>query len=179
MRGVLLALTACFIAACGGPEGPQALPQLTWGPSSNTLFRPPSDASGIAGDWFRCRDRACSELDDDGIRLTADGRIIELEAPGGRLEPNEQYCANGLVATYSYAAGQLTLTSAERGGETLTATFVVEGDRAILSNVFSSEANVYMRIRPTREDPFCRDEARNIPIGAPPPRTTSPVPPGG
>lgn len=71
----------------------------------------PSCTEGpLEGDWFACKDAACTVLDDNGIRFTADGRWGILEAPGSELEPGETYELGDARGTYRYGGSTLTLT---------------------------------------------------------------------
>jgi hypothetical protein len=71
----------------------------------------PSCTEGpLEGDWFACVDAACTVLDENGIRFTADGRWGILEAPGSELEPGETYELGGARGTYRYGGSTLTLT---------------------------------------------------------------------
>jgi hypothetical protein len=75
---------------------------------SITLFA--SCTSGpLEGDWFQCEDAACTTLDDNGVRFTANGRWGALEAPGGDYEPGEAYELDNPRGTYTLEGNTLTL----------------------------------------------------------------------
>ncbi len=64
----------------------------------------------LEGDWFACDDEACTRLDDDGIRFTADNRWATLEAPGSTFDAGESYEMAGPRGHYTYDGTHLTMT---------------------------------------------------------------------
>lgn len=87
------------------------------------------------GDWFACSDEACSELNDDGFRLSADGTWYQLEADGSRLEPGEAYCKNawpGAAETYTYMDSMLLIdgTGGWLGCASTGCSLLIDGDTA-------------------------------------------------
>ena len=72
--------------------------------------------SALEGDWFACEDDACTTLDDNGVRLTHDGRWAMLEAPGGSLEPGEAYEVEAPWGDYTFDGTVIHLTVDPPGG---------------------------------------------------------------
>lgn len=112
------------VAACGSDSS-----------ESDALLSPVFPES-VAGNWFICEfDDAtdCSILDDDGITLTPDDRILRIEESSqGSLEQCGGPCFSSSVAsvqavqtpigTFSYSEGQLTV-SIDNCNETSTLLF--------------------------------------------------------
>lgn len=66
-------------------------------------------AGPLEGDWFPCKDEACTQLDDDGIRFTAGNRWAMLEAPGSTFDAGEPYEMNGMRGDYTFDGTHLTV----------------------------------------------------------------------
>jgi len=62
---------------------------------------------GLEGDWFPCKDTACTKLDDEGIRFSDSGRWGLLEAPSG--EVGAGYELAGPRGRYAFNGDTLTL----------------------------------------------------------------------
>lgn len=157
MRVVLLASLA-MLPACGGGGDPIAGAELTWGPAGSQLFVPTEDVSGLAGDWFPCRDERCLQIDADGVRFMAEGRWVSLEGQG-RLEPGETYCEGLTSGVFVYDGRWLRLS---RGGrETQIIEWTIAGDAALA--LFLGERLRFVRIRPPRSTGPC-PSVRILPI---------------
>ena len=106
----------------------------------------------IVGDWFECDDLACKKIEDDGMRFNADGTLNELDAPGGTLDPGEQYClgTKGVAGTYTWDGETLTLMMG-KGGQPMSVGLVVEGDRATYGQQTGAlQYGALIRINPPR-----------------------------
>lgn len=79
----------------------------------------------LEGDWFACKDEACTRLDDDGVRFTADNRWATLEAPGSTFDAGEPYEMAGLRGDYTFDGTHLTVSA---DGEPEQQTIRVEFD---------------------------------------------------
>lgn len=91
----------------------------------------------LEGDWFPCKDEACTRLDDDGIRFTADNRWATLDAPGSTFEPGEPYELDGPRGDYTFDGTHLTVTmDGEPEVQTIRVDFADNGD--LLLHVKSS-----------------------------------------
>ncbi len=66
-------------------------------------------AGPLEGDWFPCKDEACTRLDDDGIRFTAGNRWALLEAPGSTYDAGESYEMDGPRGDYTFDGTDLTI----------------------------------------------------------------------
>ena len=75
---------------------------------------------GITGDWFPCNDgETCIIIDDDGIAFRSDNTWVEIDAPGGALEPNESYCEeDGRSDQGTFTFDGKTLVMTESDGDT-------------------------------------------------------------
>jgi len=168
---LLVGIIVLAAAGCGdGLGGPY--PEMTWGPASNSLFKPSSSgAYGVVGDWFPCKDAACTTLDDGGLRFTQEGRWHALEAPGSRLEATESYCveqSKNKSGSYTLSGSTLTLWSElSKGVQKLT--FNMQGvDAAMVTFVIEGQTVTapMRRINPPRSSGSCKDD-QPIPIPRP------------
>lgn len=85
----------------------------------------------LEGDWFPCKDEACTRLDDDGVRFSADDRWGILEAPGSTYDPGESYELQPVRGDYSFDGSSVTLY-ADGTPEQITMRVEFEGDDLIL-----------------------------------------------
>ena len=115
----------------------------------------------LEGDWFVCEDEACATLDDDGIRLTADGRWGALEAAdGGTYEPGEAYGLDTVRGNYTFDGETLTLVP-DVAAEPQSARVWFQGELLVLQarQVHRVCGNVTTPADQTpAEQPRCREE---------------------
>lgn len=147
----------------------------------------------MEGDWFQCKDEACTVLDDEGIRFTAGDRWGALDAPGGSYDPGEPYELDHPRGTYAYDGETLTLTQ-DGGGEQLSAQISFEGEVMVIRAYLERqvcEPSPYRPGEPTppptchlrREEKLVRfkrvGDAGEVPVDpTPPPEATPPALPG-
>ncbi len=139
----------------------------------------------LVGDWFACKDAACTRLDDDGVRFTEEGEVGLLEAPGSTYDPHEMYRMT-IVGSYEYEDETLTVTSYE-DGKTASIRAVMDGDDLILHMQTASSSCISQ----PGGAPKCKTEAPSTeavrfkrvhdhmdpgPPPCDPPNTTTPAP---
>lgn len=79
----------------------------------------------LEGDWFPCEDEACTRLDDDGIRFTADDRWSMIDVDGSSYEAGEPIRMEEARGDYSFDGDHVTLSL---DGSSEQRTFKVEFD---------------------------------------------------
>jgi hypothetical protein len=173
MRTEKLLVGIILLATVGCGDGLSSpYPSMAWGPASNSLFKPSSsEAYGVLGDWFPCKDLACTALADDGYRFTQQGRWHALEAPGSSLEAEESYCveqSGKQSGSYTLSGSTVTLRP-DVGNGVQTATFAMQGtDAANVSfSIMGEVIKVPMRrINPPRSSGPCQDD-QPVPVPMP------------
>ncbi len=141
----------------------------------------------LVGDWFACKDAACSRLDDDGIRFTEQGGFSLLEAPGSSYDPGEAYSVD-MVGSYTFDGSTLTVTEAQ-SGESMPMQARLDGEDLIIY-LDTAAADCIAKAGGSGA-PKCKSEAPSVEAvrfkrvgyhgcGGPPqgsgPNTTTPVP---
>jgi len=155
-------------SSCGdGPGGPY--PEMTWGPASNSLFKPSGGGSLIIGDWFYCKNSTCAAFDDEGIRFNADGTWSMLNAPGSSLDPGEAYCEEqdeGRGGTYQ-VAGQILTVNFSGNSKLAKVVFVLKGNDAATASIKIEGQDVVVtmrRVAPSRSSGHCQYDSLPSPI---------------
>lgn len=77
-----------------------------------------SEGYAVHGDWFRCLDEGCTEIDRRGTRYAEDGNVYDLSGPQPQMfgpfppfEVGDAYCvASPALGTWSYDAEAQTIT---------------------------------------------------------------------
>ena len=141
--GILVPLCALFLSNCG--------------------------YGGLVGDWFRCEDKSCSELDDEGLRFGPNERWALLDAPGNGLEEGEVYFLSEVGGDYLL------------DGETLTIFEDGQDEPTIATVTFEAGGMLLIRVSSIVE--VCQSAAavQPPPADMPPPERRPPevVPSGG